>query len=122
LNQFYNSSATEGVFITPGIQDFQGDREPKKRHWNGKNYYATQWDVKRPHCVWTKQFCDFTSWIDKKPGTINWSWNLQPVPFAYAGSGIISPGTGSLAVEPKAFCELHYHYSFVRSLFQSTMN
>ena len=45
------TTATEGVFITPGIQNFQGDREPKKRHWNGKNYYGTQW-------------YDFTGWID----------------------------------------------------------
>ena len=104
------TTATEGVLITPGVQNFPGDREPKKRHWNGKNYYGTKWDVKRPHCLWTGQFCDFTSWIDKKPGTINWSWNLQQVPFPYSGSGIISPGTGSLAVEPKAFLKFMSEY------------
>ena len=60
--QLYRPQLQKGVFITPGIQNFPGDREPKKRHWDGKNYYGTKWDVKRPHCVWTKQFCDFTSW------------------------------------------------------------
>ncbi|AFZ24245.1 Beta-lactamase [Cylindrospermum stagnale PCC 7417] len=103
------TTATEGVFITSLVPNLPGDREPKKRDWNGKSYYGTTWDTKRPHCVWTGKVCDFTSWQNKKTGLINWSWNLKQVPFPYAGSGI-SPGTGSLAVEPKAFLKFMSQY------------
>jgi hypothetical protein len=104
------TTATEGVFITPLVQNFPGDREPKKRHWNGKNYYGTAWDVKRPHCLWKGKFCDFSSWLNKKTGTINWSWDLKQVLFAHASSGYISPGTGSLAAEPRAFLKFMSQY------------
>ncbi|MBD0347056.1 MAG: hypothetical protein ICV63_19970, partial [Coleofasciculus sp. Co-bin14] len=104
------TTATEGVFITPLVQNFPGDREPKKRNWDGKSYYGTAWDVKRPHCVWTGKACDFSSWRDRKPGTINWSWDLKQVPFAYAGAGNIGPGTGSLAAEPRAFLKFMSEY------------
>jgi hypothetical protein len=59
------TTATEREYLLHHwIQNFPGDREPKKRHWDGKNYYGTKWDVKRPHCVWTgNSFCDFSSWI-----------------------------------------------------------
>jgi hypothetical protein len=104
------TTATEGIFITPLVQNYPGDREPKKRHWNGKNYNWIAWNVKRPHCIWTGNLCDFTSWINRKPGIINLSWDLQQVQFLYADLGTISPGTGSLAVEPKTFLKFMSEY------------
>ncbi len=34
-----STTATKGIFMSQGVENF-GDREPEKRHWNGKNYYG----------------------------------------------------------------------------------
>jgi len=66
--------------MTQGVANMV-DREPEKRHGNGKTYYWQGWDVKRPHCIWKGSFCDFSTGLNPKPGTINWSGNLGMVPF-----------------------------------------
>jgi Beta-lactamase len=103
-----STTATTGIFMSQGVENF-GDREPEKRHWNKKNYYGKGWDLKRPHCIWNGNFCDFSSWINPKPGTINWSWNLSQVPFARRSTDL-SPGTGSLAAEAGVFLKFMSQY------------
>ncbi|NJK67564.1 MAG: serine hydrolase [Microcoleus sp. SU_5_3] len=102
------TTATQGIFMSQGVE-IRGDREPEKRHWNGQNYYGKGWDVKRPHCIWKGNSCDFSSWINPQPGTINWSWNLSPVPFS-SRSTDLSPGTGSLAAEAGVFLKFMSQY------------
>jgi Beta-lactamase len=102
------TAAFQGIFMSQGVEN-RGDREPEKRHWNGKNYYGQGWDLKRPHCIWKGNSCDFSSWINPKPGTINWSWNLNQVPFS-SRSTDLSPGTGSLAAEAGVFLKFMSQY------------
>jgi hypothetical protein len=102
------TAAFQGIFMSQGVE-ITGDREPEKRHWNGKNYYGQGWDLKRPHCIWKGNSCDFSSWINPKPGTINWSWNLSQVPFSSRSTGL-SPGTGSLAAEAEVFLKFMSEY------------
>jgi hypothetical protein len=94
--------------MTQGVANMI-DREPEKRDWNGKTYYWQGWDVKRPHCIWKGSFCDFSTWLNPKPGTINWSWNLGMVPFSRRNTDL-SPGTGSLAAEAEVFLKFLSEY------------
>ncbi|MGL5065996.1 MAG: serine hydrolase [Microcoleus sp.] len=102
------TAATTGIFMSQGVEN-TGDREPEKRHWNGQNYYGKGWDLKRPHCIWKGNSCDFSSWINQKPGTINWSWNLSQVPFSRRHTDL-SPGTGILAASAEVFLKFMSEY------------
>ncbi|MEG4999360.1 serine hydrolase [Microcoleus sp. B4-D4] len=102
------TAANKGIFMTQEVENFSS-REPEKRHWNGKNYYGKGWDLKRPHCIWKGNFCDFSSWINTKPGRINWSWNLSQVLFSRRNTDL-SPGTGSLAAEAGVFLKFMSQY------------
>ncbi|MCU0546430.1 MAG: beta-lactamase family protein [Oscillatoriaceae cyanobacterium Prado104] len=102
------TTAVRGIFMSQGVEN-GGDREPEKRHWNGQNYYGKGWDLKRPHCLWQGSFCDFSSWIATKPGTIDWSWNLEQVSFARRHTDL-SPGTGLLAAEAEVFLKFMSQY------------
>jgi hypothetical protein len=98
------TTGNRGVFLSlpaPSPEGF-ADREPAKRDWDGQSYDWNDWDAKRPHCLWIDPVCDFAPWRNRDPGTINWSWDLEQVPFGHTISGV-SPGTGSLAVEVEAF-------------------
>ncbi|MBE9124276.1 serine hydrolase [Tychonema sp. LEGE 07199] len=102
------TAANNGIFMTQEVENFSS-REPEKRHWNGKDYYGKGWDLKRPHCIWNGRFCDFSSWINAKPGRINWSWNLSQVLFSRRNTDL-SPGTGSLAAEAGVFLKFMSQY------------
>ena len=102
------TTATKGIFMTQEVANI-ADREPDKRDWNGQTYYGQAWDLKRPHCIWKGNLCDFSTWIIQKPGTINWSWNLGRVPFSSIGTDL-SPGTGSLAAEAGVFLKFMSEY------------
>jgi hypothetical protein len=103
-----STAADRGIFMTQGVANTV-DREPEKRAWNGKTYYWQGWDVKRPHCIWKGSFCDFSTWLNPKPGRINWSWNLGMVPFSSRNTDL-SPGTGSLAAEAEVFLKFMSEY------------
>jgi len=103
-----STAADRGIFMTQGVANMV-DREPEKRNWNGKTYYWQGWDVKRPHCIWKGSFCDFSTWLNPKPGRINWSWNLGMVPFSSRNTDL-SPGTGSLAAEAEVFLKFMSEY------------
>jgi hypothetical protein len=104
----FSTTADWGIFMTQEVANI-ADREPDKRHWNGKSYYGQGWDVKRPHCIWKGNLCDFSTWIKPQPGTINWSWNLGQVPFSSRNTDL-SPGTGSLAAEAGVFLKFMSQY------------
>lgn len=103
-----STAADRGIFMTQGVANMV-DREPEKRHWNGKTYYWQGWYVKRPHCIWKGSFCDFSTWLNPKPGRINWSWNLGMVPFSSRNTDL-SPGNGSLAAEAEVFLKFMSEY------------
>ncbi|MEG5172617.1 serine hydrolase [Microcoleus sp. B3-D7] len=103
-----STAADRGIFMSQEVENI-GDREPEKRHWNGKTYYWQGWDLKRPHCIWKGSFCDFATWLNPKPGRINWSWNLSQVPFSSRNTDL-SPGTGSLAAEAEVFLKFMSQY------------
>ncbi|MEG3845877.1 serine hydrolase [Microcoleus sp. herbarium19] len=103
-----STAADRGIFMSQEVANI-ADREPEKRHWNGQNYSGKGWDLKRPHCIWKGNLCDFSSWINPQPGTINWSWNLSQVPFSSRNTDL-SPGTGSLAAEAEVFLKFMSQY------------
>jgi hypothetical protein len=103
-----STAADRGIFMTQGVANMV-DREPEKRDWNGKTYYWQGWDVKRPHCIWKGSFCDFSTGLNRKPGRINWSWNLGMVPFSSRNTDL-SPGTGSLAAEAEVSLKFMSEY------------
>lgn len=61
------TTATNEILLSQGVETF-GDCEQKKRHCNKNNYYGKGWDLKRPHCIWQGESCDFSSWINPNPG------------------------------------------------------
>ncbi|MEG4345177.1 serine hydrolase [Microcoleus sp. A003_D6] len=103
-----STTAARGIFMSQGLENIV-DREPDKRDWNGQTYYWQGWDVKRPHCIWKGSLCDFYSWLNPQPGTINWSWNLGRVPFSSRNTDLV-PGTGSLAAEAGVFLKFMSEY------------
>ena len=103
-----STGADRGIFMSQGVANMV-DREPDKRHWNGKTYYWQGWDMKRPHCIWKGSFCDFSTWLNLKPGRINWSWNLGMIPFSKITTDV-GPGTGLLAAEAEVFLKFMSEY------------
>jgi hypothetical protein len=102
------TAADRGIFMTQGVVNMV-DREPEQRAWNRKTYYWQGWDMKRPHCIWKGSFCDFSTWLNPKPGRINWSWNLGMIPFSRNTSDV-GPGTGLLAAEAEVFLKFMSEY------------
>lgn len=106
--------SVEGIFHNPyTVEAAAAARMPALRTWDdhARTYETTDWDEKRPYCVWRGDRCDFGPWLDDPWTRPRWDFaSVRTPPPAALADVSLTTGTGALAAEAPALLRiLHTH-------------
>lgn len=103
-------TSVEAIFRNPAAAGVPGpELLPEPRSWDAGEgtYQPTDWEDKRPYCVWRGDRCDFTPWLTDKSTRPRWDFAGLPARVeASQASQALTTGTGALSAEAPALLRI----------------
>lgn len=108
-------TSSAAIFRNPAAAGVPGaEILPEPRSWDPdeRSYQPTDWEDKRPYCVWRGDRCDFAPWLVDKATRPRWDFAGLPARIeASLASQALTTGTGALSAEAPALLKVANVYA-----------